>query len=39
MYLCPQGYQCPEGVMFPLACDNGKYQDSMGSQSCDACPE
>ena len=37
-HLCPAGYYCPEGSPYPVGCEDGKYQLSEGSDSCDLCP-
>ena len=35
---CPKGYQCPnEGLIAPLQCPLGQYQDETGQSNCEEC--
>ena len=36
---CTLGDFCPEGSVSPIPCPAGRYVDTRGSGSCDACPE
>lgn len=38
-YLCPAGFQCPEGSIYPKTCEAGYYQPTTGNGNCSDCPE
>ncbi|KAM8904697.1 uncharacterized protein AB9W97_008232 isoform 6-T6 [Spinachia spinachia] len=35
--ICPVGYFCPTGSMFPVLCPDGTYSRTRGSEECDDC--
>ena len=39
MYMCPIGYSCPTGSSQPVGCESGFYQDEVGQENCNVCPE
>lgn len=36
-YLCPTGHYCPENSPVPTRCEDGYYQDDIGTDECNLC--
>lgn len=37
-FICPQGHFCTAGVLQPMRCVSGTYQDEIGQTDCKICP-
>lgn len=38
-FICPFGHFCPQGSPWPIGCQSGTYQNSVGKDECIVCPE